>query len=52
LTIGYQHLKWEHPDVDIGICACHVWLGLVDQGLEPVVSVHEEDGRAVWQLSV
>jgi len=21
--------NWEHPDVDIGICACHFWLGLL-----------------------
>jgi len=23
---GYRHVKWEHPNVDIGICACYVWL--------------------------
>ncbi len=52
MPIGYRHFKWEHPNVDIGICACHVWLGLVDQGLEPKVSVREDEGRAVWRLSV
>jgi nitroreductase len=49
---GYRHFKWEHPNVDIGICACHVWLGLLDKGFQPNVRVCEEDGRAVWKISV
>lgn len=49
---GYKHIKWEHPDVDIGICACHVWLGLLDQGYAPKVDVSEEDDRAVWRISI
>lgn len=32
---GYQHFKWEHPNVDIGICACHVRLGFIDRGYNP-----------------
>ncbi|WP_414150835.1 hypothetical protein ACIZ62_18215 [Acetobacterium carbinolicum] len=48
---GYQHFKWEHPNVDIGICACHVWLGLLDRGWHPTVTVSEEGGRAVWKIS-
>ena len=48
----YKHFKWEHPDVDIGICASHVWLGLVDLGYDPKVHVTEEDKRAVWRISV
>lgn len=48
---GYQHFKWEHPNVDIGICACHVWLGLLDRGWNPTVTVSEEAGRAVWKIS-
>lgn len=48
---GYSHLKWEHPNVDIGICACHVWLGLIDKGYDPSVSVVEDSGRAVWKIS-
>lgn len=49
---GYQHFKWEHPNVDIGICACHVWLGLIDKGYNPNVVVEEDSGRAVWRLSI
>lgn len=49
---GYRHFKWEHPNVDIGICACHVWLGLLDKGFQPNVRVYEENDRAVWKISV
>ncbi len=49
---GYQHFKWEHPNVDIGICACHVWLGLIDRGYNPKVTVNEDCGRAIWKLSI
>ncbi|MGI5998226.1 MAG: nitroreductase family protein [Lutispora sp.] len=49
---GYRHLKWEHPNVDIGICACHIWLGLIDKGYNPKITVHEEYNRAVWRISI
>lgn len=52
MPIGYRHFKWEHPNVDIGICACHIWLGLIDKGYNPNVSVNEDSGRAVWRLSI
>ncbi|MDR3344996.1 MAG: hypothetical protein LBT21_05350 [Oscillospiraceae bacterium] len=46
--IGYKHFKWEHSDVDVGICAAHVWLGLVDKGYKPKVTVEQREDRAVW----
>lgn len=52
MPAGYKHFKWEHPNVDIGICACHVWLGLVDKGYNPAVTVNEDSGRAVWRISI
>ena len=52
MPVGYKHFKWEHPNVDIGICASHVWLGLIDRGYNPAVTVNEESGRAVWRFSV
>lgn len=52
MPAGYKHFKWEHPSVDIGICASHVWLGLLDRGHEPAVSVHEADGVVSWRLSI
>ncbi len=52
MPVGYKHFKWEHPNVDIGICACHIWLGLIDKGYNPNVTVNEDSGRAVWRLSI
>ncbi|WP_432404237.1 nitroreductase family protein [Wukongibacter sp. M2B1] len=52
MPIGYKHLKWEHPNVDIGICASHIWLGLIDKEYNPIVSVYEEGNRAVWKVSI
>jgi len=52
MPVGYKHIKWEHPDVDIGICACHFWLGLIIKNIESKVSVIEEQGRAVWQFDL
>jgi len=52
IPVGYKHFKWEHPNVDIGICACHVWLGLIEKGYKPNVTVNEDSGRAVWRLSI
>ncbi len=52
MPVGYKHFKWEHPNVDIGICACHVWLGLIDRGYNPSVKVSEDSGRAIWQISI
>lgn len=52
MPVGYKHLKWEHPDVDIGICACHFWLGLRLKNVACRVSLTEEQGRAVWRFEL
>jgi nitroreductase len=52
MPVGYKHFKWEHPNVDIGICACHIWLGLIDKGYKPKVTVAEDSERAVWRISI
>jgi len=52
MPVEYKHFKWEHPDVDIGICTSHIWLGLIDKGYNPTVTVNEESGRTVWRLSI
>lgn len=49
---GYKHLKWEHPNVDIGICAAHLWLGLQLKGLSPIITLSLEEGRAVWKFKI
>lgn len=52
MPVGYKHFKWEHPNVDIGICACHVWLGLMDKGYHTTVTLNEDTDRAVWKISI
>lgn len=52
MPFGYKHFKWEHPNVDIGICTCHIWLGLIDKRYNPKVTVAEDSGRAVWRISI
>jgi len=50
--IGYKHIKWEHPDVDIGICASHFWLGLKMKNIATRVSLREDKDRAIWSFDL
>lgn len=50
LPVGYRHFKWEHPNVEIGICASHLWLALIEKGFFPKVEVYEDAGRAVFKI--
>lgn len=52
MPVDYKHIKWEHPNVDIGICACHFWLGLMTQNVDCEVSLSEEQNRAVWHFEI
>ncbi len=52
MPAGYRHFGWTHPNLDIGICASHLWLGLGLKGLKSDVSLTEEDGRAVWRFTL
>jgi len=52
MPVGYKHFKWEHPNVDIGICACHFWLGLSLKKIDCKVSLIEENERAVWYFKL
>lgn len=46
--VGYKHFKWEHPDVDIGICASQFWLGLLHEGISSRIEVIQDEDRAMW----
>ncbi len=50
--VGYKHFKWEHPAVDVGMCAAHLWLGLLDNGLQPDVAVAMSQDRAMWTFTL
>ncbi|MDF2615091.1 MAG: hypothetical protein K0S71_2877 [Clostridia bacterium] len=49
---NYKHIKWEHPNVDVGICACHFWLGLVIKNVQSKVYLTEDEGRALWRFEL
>ncbi|MDR3363998.1 MAG: hypothetical protein LBS91_03500 [Clostridiales Family XIII bacterium] len=50
--VGYKHFKWEHPDVDVGMCAAHIWLGLIEKGYMPKVDARIDADRAFWTFNV
>lgn len=50
MPLDYKHIKWEHPNVDVGICACHFWLGLVMKDIACKISLNENQGCAVWKF--
>jgi len=50
--VGYNHFKWEHPDADIGMCAAHIWLGLLEKGYAPEVCVKLDQDRAFWTFDI
>ena len=52
MPVGHRRTMWKHPNLDIGICACHFWLGLGLKGVESDVTLTEEEGRAVWRFSL
>lgn len=52
MPVGYKHIKWEHPNVDIGVCACHFWLGMMMKNIDCNILLNEEQGRSVWQFLV
>jgi len=52
MPVGYRHIKWEHPNVDIGICAAHFWLGLKLRKQACSISITKDRGCAVWEFSL
>ena len=50
--IGYEHRVWKHPEIDVGICAAHVWLGLASRRVEHELEILESSGRVVWTFKL
>ncbi len=46
--VGYEHRVWKHSEIDIGICAAHVWVSLMSQSVEHELEIVESEGRVVW----
>jgi nitroreductase len=51
MPAGYMHLKWKHPNVDIGICASHIWITLMGRGYQPDLTIKEDGSRVIWQFT-
>ncbi len=49
---GYKHIKWEHPDVCVGCCAAHFWVGLTIQGIASTVVPTVDDDRVIWTFDL
>jgi nitroreductase len=45
---NFNHPIWEHPDVCVGCCAAHFWLGLMIQGIISEVTLTAKEARVVW----
>ena len=43
-------LTESDPDVDVGMCAAHIWPGLLEKGYEPKVVVERDANRAFWSF--
>lgn len=50
--VGFKHIKWEHPDVCVGACAAHFWLGLTIQGIGCEVTMEQADNRILWHFAL
>jgi nitroreductase len=49
---GYMHFKWPHYNIDVGTAAAHFWLGLVSEGILPLITAQLESDYVVWAFHV
>lgn len=49
---GYTHMKWEHPDVCVGACAAHFFVGLSIQEIPFKINLIKDADRALWQFNL
>ncbi len=49
---GYTHIKWEHPDVCVGACAAHFFVGLKMQNIPLKINLTKNVDRAIWQFNL
>lgn len=51
-ALGATNFKWSHTSIDVGICAAHIWLGLIKYGYSFEVKISEDCGRVVWEFNL
>jgi nitroreductase len=49
---NFKHFRWEHDEVDIGICAAHFWIGLLIQGIQCEITQVEKSGAVIWEFKL
>jgi nitroreductase len=49
---GFKHFRWEHDEVDIGICAAHFWIGLMIQNIKCEIMQIEELDKIIWEFKI
>lgn len=50
--MGYKHIKWEFPDIDIGCCAAHFYVAMHNRGHKTQINITEEYDRAIWEFII
>jgi nitroreductase len=48
----FKHFRWEHDEVDIGICAAHFWIGLLIQGIKCETTQVEKSDSVIWEIKI
>ena len=49
---NFKHFRWEHDEVDIGICAAHFWIGLLIQNIKCEISRIEKSNMIIWEFKI
>ncbi|GMO28133.1 MAG: hypothetical protein Ta2B_08770 [Termitinemataceae bacterium] len=49
---GFKHFRWEHDEVDIGICAAHFWIGLMIQNIKSELMQVEKSNKIIWEFKI
>jgi nitroreductase len=49
---GFKHFRWEHDEVDIGICAAHFWIGLMIQNIKCKIMQIEKSDSIIWEFKI
>lgn len=50
LPSDFKPFKWAYPNIDIGICACHIYYTFVSLGYEPKVEVFQKNDCVVFRI--
>jgi len=49
---GFTHFRWEHAEMDVGICAAHFYIGLAMQNMDFEIKQISENDGIIWRFTV